>query len=120
MKILNFLVIFFAANQNFTLLIRQIKLQIEMKIIFPLSMKDPVLPQEESIFIDLAPIALVPYSVYYFLEVIKHFKVCIISICLYLFISIYLLYVHNYECLIENLKYYRFYNIYVSYLYALY
>lgn len=54
--------------------------QVEMKIIFPVSMKDTELPQEESIFIDLAPISLVPYSVYYFLEIIKNWKVSSILI----------------------------------------
>jgi hypothetical protein len=49
--------------------------RVEMKVLFPQSMSQPVLPQEQSLFIDLAPIYLVPYSVYNFLQIIKNFKV---------------------------------------------
>lgn len=49
--------------------------RVEMKLQFPQSMAQPVLPQEQSIIIDLAPVNLVPYSVYYFLELVKHWKV---------------------------------------------
>ena len=50
-------------------------LRVEMKLLFPQSMSQPVLPQERTIVIDLAPITLVPYSVYYFLELVKYWKV---------------------------------------------
>jgi hypothetical protein len=48
---------------------------VEMKILFPNSMADPQLPQEQTLLIELAPIDLVPYSVYFFLNVVKNWKV---------------------------------------------
>ena len=75
------------------LLRRLIKMQygpgpyrIEMKLQFPQSMAQPLLPQEQTIVIDLAPISLVPYSVYYFLEIAKYWKV-------YFMYSIYVIYI---------------------------
>lgn len=53
----------------------------EIKLQFPQSMAQPVLPQEQSIIIDLAPVNLVPYSVYYFLELAKHWKVRAYACC---------------------------------------
>jgi hypothetical protein len=50
-------------------------IRVEMKLQFPQSMSQPVLPQEQTVVIDMAPISLVPYSVYYFLEIVKHWKV---------------------------------------------
>ncbi len=51
--------------------------QLEMTVKFPPSMMtDSSLPEEETILIDMAPISLVPYSVYYFLGVVKDWKVC--------------------------------------------
>jgi hypothetical protein len=55
-------------------------IRVEMKLQFPQSMSQPVLPQEQTVVIDMAPITLVPYSVYYFLEIVKHWKV---SACLW-------------------------------------
>jgi len=52
--------------------------KVEMRVLFPASMEKPGLPQEESIFIEMAPISLVPYSVYNFLEIIKNYKVCFV------------------------------------------
>jgi len=50
---------------------------VEMRVLFPESMAKPGFEQEQSIFIDLAPIYLVPYSVYNFLQIIKNYKVCV-------------------------------------------
>ena len=47
---------------------------VEMRLKFPESMADSG-PVEDKIIFELAPIELVPYSVYYFLEVIKNWKV---------------------------------------------
>lgn len=48
---------------------------VEMKLLFPVSMTDPQLPQEQSLLIELAPIDLIPYSVYFFLNIVKNWKV---------------------------------------------
>ena len=48
---------------------------VEMKLLFPASMTDPQLPQEQSLLIELAPIDLIPYSVYFFLNIVKNWKV---------------------------------------------
>jgi len=48
---------------------------VEMKLLFPVSMTDSRLPQEQSLLIELAPIDLVPYSVYFFLNIVKNWKV---------------------------------------------
>lgn len=47
---------------------------VEMKLQFPESMAESG-PLEDKIIFELAPIELVPYSVYFFLEVIKNWKV---------------------------------------------
>lgn len=52
--------------------------KVEMRLQFPASMEKPGLPQEESIFIEMAPISLVPYSVYNFLEIIRNYQVCLL------------------------------------------
>lgn len=48
--------------------------RVGMKLRFPESMKDPNLPDEMGLIIELAPIQLVPYSVYYFLEIVSHWN----------------------------------------------
>jgi hypothetical protein len=48
--------------------------RVEMKVQFPKSMESPGQTQEASLMIDLAPIDMVPYSVYYFLQIVKGFK----------------------------------------------
>jgi hypothetical protein len=50
-------------------------LRVEMKLQFPQSMSQATMPQEQTLMIDLAPVTLVPYSVYFFLEIVKHWKV---------------------------------------------
>lgn len=50
-------------------------LRVELKLLFPQSMSQPTMPQEQSLIVDLAPVSLVPYSVYYFLQMVKHWKV---------------------------------------------
>lgn len=47
---------------------------IEMKLEFPDSMLESG-PREDKILFELAPIELVPYSVYFFLEIIRNWKV---------------------------------------------
>lgn len=50
--------------------------QVEMTIQFPESMlADPTATAQETILIDMAPISLVPYCVYYFLEIVTNWKV---------------------------------------------
>lgn len=50
--------------------------QVEMTIQFPESMlTDPKATVQETILIDMAPISLVPYCVYYFLEIVSNWKV---------------------------------------------
>ena len=44
---------------------------VDMELVFPKSMPDF---ERGVVTIELAPIALVPYVVYYFLEIVKHFK----------------------------------------------
>jgi hypothetical protein len=49
--------------------------RLEMKILFPQSMEQPQQPREQTLYIEMAPISLVPYSVYYFLEIVHNWKV---------------------------------------------
>lgn len=50
--------------------------QVAMTIQFPESMlTDPAATVQETILIDMAPISLVPYCVYYFLEIVANWKV---------------------------------------------
>lgn len=53
---------------------------VEMKLLFPVSMTDPQLPQEQSLLIELAPIDLIPYSVYFFLNIVKNWKVVDVAV----------------------------------------
>eukprot|EP01031_Cornospumella_fuschlensis_P035300 gene35300-42772_t len=47
---------------------------VRMTLVFPESMADPALSNEESITLALAPLQYMPYAVFYFLQVLENFK----------------------------------------------